>query len=70
MERELVMSSNLRSVGYDRDAAELEIEFESGGVYRYSGVPSYVYLGLMNAASKGSYHHDYIRDRFPCRRVG
>ena len=70
MERELVMSSNLHSVGYDPDADELEIAFASSGVYRYSGVPGYVYLGLMSASSKGSYHHDYIRDRFPCRRVG
>ena len=65
-----MMSSNLHSVGYDPDAAVLEIAFTSGSVYRYSGVPSYVYLGLMSAASKGSYHHDYIRDRYPCRRVG
>ena len=70
MERKLVMSSNLHSVGYDPDAAVLEIAFASGGVYQYSGVPSHVYLGLMSACSKGSYHHDYIRDRYPCRRVG
>ena len=70
MERELVMSSNLHSVGYDPGAAALEIALASGGVYLYSGVPGHVYLGLMSASSKGSYHHDYIRDRYPCRRVG
>jgi hypothetical protein len=70
MEREFVMSSNLDSVGYDPDASVLEIAFASGSVYQYSGVPRPIYLGLMSAASKGSYHHDYIRDCFPCRKVG
>jgi hypothetical protein len=31
------------------------MEFHSGEVYQYSGVPEHVYQGLMRAASKGSY---------------
>lgn len=62
MERRHVSSSNLRSVGYSNGV--LEIEFISGGVYRYSGVPESVYQGLMNAGSKGSYYNKYIKDRF------
>ena len=62
MERFPVESSNLASVGYDPESAVLEIEFKSGGIYEYSGVPQSVYDDLMNAASKGKYFHRYIKN--------
>jgi len=61
MMRQPVSSSNLRSVGYDPATRTLEIEFHSGGIYRYVGVPEAVYWGLMGAASKGSYFADFIK---------
>ncbi len=61
MERIPVQSSNLRSVGYDRESGTLEIEFKSGRVYQYSGVPEEVYEGLMSASSHGTYFDRYIR---------
>lgn len=57
MERVQVESSNLVSVGYNPETATLEIEFHSGSIYQYSGVPEDVYRGLMNAGSKGRYFH-------------
>lgn len=39
MDRETVQSSNIASVGYDLSSSTLEIEFKSGGIYQYSGVP-------------------------------
>lgn len=53
MLRNEVISSNLQSVGYENGV--LEIEFHSGGVYQYYGVPEAVYIGLINASSHGSY---------------
>ncbi len=47
----------------------LEIEFHSGAIYQYSGVPESVYEGLMSSASKGSYFHAYIRGRYQDRRI-
>ncbi len=70
MNRTPVRSSNILSVGYDQQAGILEVEFRSGGVYQYSGVPEHIYQGLMRAASKGAYFHDHIKDRYPCRQVG
>jgi hypothetical protein len=61
MKRATVQSSNLASVGYDASASILEIEFHSGGVYQYFGVPRAVHEGLMTAASKGSYFHHNIK---------
>lgn len=61
MKREPVQSSNISSVGYDPAVSTLEIEFHSGGVYQYYGVPRKVYDGLMKAESKGSYFHHYVK---------
>ncbi len=65
MQRQPVTSSNLRSVGYDPDSQALEIEFQTGRVWRYSTVPRSVYSALMAADSKGSYFNSYIRGAFP-----
>lgn len=69
MDRTPVRSSNIRSVGYDPAARTLEVQFHSGGIYQYSGVPEAVYQGFMRAASKGSYFHDHIKGRYPDRQV-
>ena len=69
MDRQHVRSSNISSVGYEIEAQILELEFHSGGVYRYSGVPESIYRALMGAASKGSYFHQNIRERYPFVRV-
>jgi hypothetical protein len=61
MERLPVQSSNLSSVGYDPDSLTLEIGFNNGGIYQYSGVPQEVYEGLMNAGSKGTFFHQFIK---------
>lgn len=69
MQREAVSSSNLQSVGYDAGTATLEIEFQNGRVYQYSGVPRSEFDALMQASSKGSYFNDVIRDCYPYHRV-
>lgn len=39
MERREIESEPIRSIGYDARAEILEIEFRTGRVYRYEGVP-------------------------------
>ena len=68
MERLPVRSSDLKSVGY-LDSI-LEIEFRSGGVYQYHGVPEHVYTRLMSAPSKGRYFHRAVRSVYPYTRLG
>lgn len=62
-----VSSSNLVAVGYNPTNQDLTIQFGSG-VYTYTGVPQSTHTGLMNASSKGSYHHLHIKNRYPFRR--
>lgn len=56
-----VNSSDLSAVGYDPNTQQLEILFNSGGVYLYQGVSAGEYQGLMNAGSKGRYFHAFIK---------
>lgn len=64
MERKSVSSSNLSSIGYDLDTSTLEIEFNSGMIYRYFEVPEHVYEDLMNAGSQGSFFSHNIKNTY------
>ena len=57
-----VISSALRFVDYDDEAAVLSVTFRHGGQYRYFDVPRSVYVGLLEAPSKGTYFDAKIRD--------
>ncbi|GFE59620.1 KTSC domain-containing protein [Geobacter sp. AOG2] len=65
MERIPVTSSNIRAIGYDPDSQTLEIEFNHGSVYQYTGVPEHEYESMMNADSKGQYLNANIKGRYP-----
>jgi hypothetical protein len=62
MHRIKVVSSDIASIGYDADILLLEIEFLSGGLYQYHGVPVVVYNAFMKAASYGKFFYQNIRD--------
>lgn len=67
--RQPVVSSCLSSVGYEAGSRTLEVEFRSGGVYRYLEVPTCVHESLMKAPSTGRFFATNIRDRFRHVRV-
>jgi hypothetical protein len=69
MERLSVKSRILRSVGYDDSAKILEIEFYTGLVYQYSGVPLKVYTDLMHSDEIGKYFSEKVRPRFHTKQV-
>lgn len=64
MRRESVSSRAIKTVGYRKGT--LEIEFPDGDVYRYLGVPRFVFLQLLRAESMGSFFNERIRDRYRC----
>ena len=51
MDRNQVASSNIRSIGYDMQTQTLEVEFLSGWVYQYYGVPEFIHQEIMQASS-------------------
>jgi KTSC domain-containing protein len=62
VEREPVASSVISSIGYDSSSAILEIEYNSGAIYRYENVPASVYRELMEAPSKGAYLNRRLKE--------
>lgn len=60
-----VESSMIQAVGYDAKAQELEVVFNSGKTYRYTGVPRTVYEELLEADSKGQFMRAYVIDVYP-----
>lgn len=55
-------SSNIKSAGYE--AGTLEIEFQSGEVHQYIGVPETTYFAFLNALSKGKFFATHIKGRY------
>ncbi len=70
MNRRVVSSSNVASVGYDPASQTLEVEFLSGSVYQYYDVPAHIFENMMQAPSKGVFLNANIKDRYPYSRVG
>ena len=64
MDRISVSSSNIRSIGYEASSLTLEVEFKSGSVYQYMGVPKNEYEALVNAASIGRHLNSNIKGRY------
>jgi hypothetical protein len=62
-------STNLREAAYDPTAQVLTIEFQNGRVYRYDRLPANVYRGLAYAGSHGRYFNQWIKGRYPTRRL-
>tara|TARA_R110000782_G_scaffold102483_5_gene189520 strand:- start:21396 stop:21605 length:210 start_codon:yes stop_codon:yes gene_type:complete len=69
MERTQVTSTNIQAIGYDADSQTLEVEFKSGPVYQYTGVPQGEYDAIMAAGSKGTFLHTNIKDRYPFTKL-
>jgi len=64
-----VSSSNVAAVGYQEADQALFVEFHSGALYRYEGVPRDVYDAFVAASSKGRFVWQRLRDRYSYRRV-
>lgn len=69
MEREMVDSTTVLSIGYEPTSSTLEVEFKNSGLYQYYNVPEPIYQQLMASDSKGKFLHTYIKPAYPCSRV-
>ncbi len=62
-----VSSSAISQIGYESMTRRMGILFTKGStVYYFCEVPQYVFDGLLNAESKGSYYDGHIRGRYQC----
>ena len=69
IDRKPVDSSNIASMGYNSTTKTLEVEFQSGSVYRYFQVQPKVYREFESADSLGRYLSKNIRDKFPYEKA-
>ena len=72
MERKIVESSNLASIGYDSSTGTLEIEFKNGAIWQYYDFPEHMWNEFEYAESHGKYFNANIKEQFRDRsgRVG
>jgi hypothetical protein len=59
-----VNSSAIKFIDYDQDTRQLFITFKEGKPYTYYDVPEVVYQSFLNAASKGKFFQENIKDRY------
>jgi hypothetical protein len=64
-----VESTTLAAVAYGGSSQLLCLEFRSGAIYCYFGVPAPIHQGLLSAPSKGSYFNRNIRGRSPFQKL-
>ncbi len=62
--RKKVESSVIASVGYDKERRDMMVEFKSGEVYMYQGVPPIVYDKFLESESKGSFFNSNVKSIF------
>ncbi len=67
MNRTVVESSNLKSVAFENGV--FEVEFRSGKIYQFKGVPQDVFEGLMKAPSKGKFFNNYIKPHYTAEKI-
>lgn len=62
-------SSVISSITYDASSSTLRITFVSGNIYDYKDVPILVYQFIKKSASKGIFFNQYIKGKYPFRRI-
>ncbi len=71
MDRELVDSSMIASIGYDQSSGTVEVEFRSSGqAWQYYDVPESTYNDVRAAGSLGKAFNAMIKSHFREARVG
>lgn len=68
--KNLVVSSNINSIGYDEKTLTLHVEFSNGAIYQYHDVPKEIYEKLLASASIGKYLYQNIKNIFRYSRIG
>jgi hypothetical protein len=54
-------STNIKAVGYDKKEKTMDVEFHSGGTYRYNNVPKNLFDRIKRVKSPGKFFHKHIR---------
>lgn len=69
MKRETIDSSNINSIGYNKESKTLEVQFKNEKVYQYKSISAETHEDLMGCHSKGRYLFDNIKGKYDCEQV-
>lgn len=69
MERLLVVSDTIQSIGYNAKKSDLEVVMKDGSRYLYLGVPASVYLEMMNHAPLDTYFQQKIKLQYVYQKL-
>jgi hypothetical protein len=69
MQRRPLHTDRLKAAGYDARAAVLEIEFTSGEVRAYKGVPDEVARRFFASPNPAAFWEDRIAEEYPVARA-
>lgn len=61
---EAIESSTLKAMGYDEEKQILALQFKTGSIRHYAGVPREVALELYTAGSRGQFFNAYIKGKY------
>jgi hypothetical protein len=70
MDRKIIESSMIRSIGHDADSAILEIEFNSGAVWQYFDFSESTWYEFEGAVSQGKFFLSEIKNQYSESQVG
>lgn len=62
-------SKVIRAAVYDETRNELTVTFARGTTYVYSLVPAALAAAFAASETKGAFHNQHIRDRYPVRKA-
>jgi hypothetical protein len=68
-EMQPVVSEAIASIGYDEEAEEVYVEFNSGRTYVYMQVPRPTWQDFETADSKGGFVNSVLKPNYACREV-
>lgn len=70
MNRTIIESSMIRSIGYDADNSTLEIEFNSGAIWQYFDFPESIWYEFEGSDSQGKFFRREIKNQYSESQVG
>lgn len=64
-----VKSSNIDSIGYNKEEQQLFIKFNNGSLYMYNDVPEDVWEDLQNSESKGKFVNNELKNVYDYEKL-
>ena len=69
MVNQMVLSTEIEWIGYERKTRMLQVEFIEGGIYQYQNVSENIYEDFLTADSHTRFFETFVKGRYPYRRI-